>query len=419
MKKSVSFLFAFCTLLMTAAQFTPNYDEHKVPDFRLPDPLTPFSGEKITSSKEWIEIRRPELLNFFRKQVYGQVPGTLDTISFALIEDDGNALQGTAIRKQVEVTLSKNKKSLRFHILIYLPKDVAEAPLFLGYNFHGNHTITPDPKVIITKAWNSNAAELGITENLATEASRGKRANRWDLEKIIKSGCGLATLFYGEIDPDKNDFTDGIHALFYEVGQARPGPDQWGSIAAWAFGLSRAMDYLVEDPQIGKVLVFGHSRLGKAALWAGATDERFAAVISNNSGCGGAALSKRKFGETVGRINGVFPHWFCDNFKAFNDNEEALPVDQHELLALMAPRPLYVASAVEDQWSDPHGEFLGAYFATPVYNLFGKEGIPAKNSPEINKPIHHTVSYHLRSGGHDVTAYDWEQYVRWAKKFLN
>ncbi|MCJ7465507.1 MAG: acetylxylan esterase [Maribacter sp.] len=419
MKKSVSFLFAFCTLLMTAAQFTPNYDEHKVPDFQLPDPLTTFRGEKITSSKKWIEKRRPELLKFFGNQVYGQVPDKLDSISFALIEQHGVALNGGAIRKQVEVTLSNNKKHLRFHMLIYLPKDIPKAPLFLGYNFHGNHTITADPKVIITKAWNINNDELGITENIATESSRGKLANRWALEKIIKSGFGLATIFYGEIDPDKNDFTDGIHSLFYTNDQARPDSDQWGSIAAWAFGLSRAMDYLVEDPQIGKVLVFGHSRLGKAALWAGATDDRFAAVISNNSGCGGAALSKRKYGETIGRINDFFPHWFCDNFKAFNENEEALPVDQHELLALIAPRPLYVASAVEDKWSDPTGEFLGAYYATPVYNLFGKEGITSKNSPEINKPIQHTVSYHLREGGHDVTAYDWEQYVRWAKKFLN
>jgi hypothetical protein len=419
MKKLISFIFVFFTLLMTAAQFTPNYDEEKVPDFRLPDPLTAFNGEKITSAQEWVEIRRPELLNFFGKQVYGQVPGTLDAISFALVEEDGDALQGNAIRKQVEVTLSKNQKYLRFHILIYLPKNVPKAPLFLGYNFHGNHTITTDPKVIITKAWNINDEDLGITENLATEASRGKRSNRWALDKIIESGFGLATLFYGEIDPDKNDFTDGIHALFQTADTARPGPDQWGSIAAWAFGLSKAMDYLAGDPQIGKVVVFGHSRLGKAALWAGATDERFAAVISNNSGCGGAALSKRKYGETVGRINAVFPHWFCDNFEKFNENEEALPVDQHELLALMAPRPLYVASAVEDQWADPRGEFLGAYFATPVYNLFGKEGIPSKNGPEINQPMQHTVSYHLRGGGHDVTSYDWEQYVRWAKKFLN
>ncbi len=403
---------------MTAAQFTPNYDEENVPDFQLPDPLTTFSGEKIIASKEWIDIRRPELLNFFGKQVYGQVPGTLDAFSFALIEQDDDALQGTAIRKQIEVTLSKNQKFLRFNVLIYLPKNIAKAPLFLGYNFHGNHTITSDPKVIITKAWNSNDEELGITENLATEASRGKRAHRWDLEKIIKSGFGLATLYYGEIDPDKNDFSDGIQSLFYTEDQARPGPDQWGSIAAWAFGLSKAMDYLAGDPQIGKVLVFGHSRLGKAALWAGATDERFAAVLSNNSGCVGAALSKRKYGETVGRINEVFPHWFCADFKKFNENEEALPVDQHELLALIAPRPLYVASASEDHWADPRGEFLGAYYATPVYNLFGEKGLPSIISPGINKPILHTLSYHLRSGGHDVTPYDWEQYILWAKTYL-
>ncbi len=403
---------------MAFAQFEPNYDENKVPKFIVPDPLTSFDGTQIKNTGDWSKIRRPELLAFFENEVYGKVPGNLDDISFKILEENTNALSGTAHIKQVEVTLKKDTESLSFTILMYLPKTTGKIPLFLGLNFYGNHTVTNDENVIVSSAWSMNNEGFGIKDNTATEKSRGVRINRWDISSIIASGMGLATIYYGEIDPDKNDFSDGLHSLFYEAGQEKPKADEWGSIAAWAFGLSRAMDYLVQDSSVGKVIVFGHSRLGKAALWAGAMDDRFAAVISNDSGCGGAALSKRRFGETVGRINESFPHWFCDNFNVYNNNEEALPVDQHQLLALIAPRPLYVASAQEDEWADPKGEFLSAHYTTSVYGLFGKKGIGTTEMPEVNMPIQNTVAYHIRTGIHDVTDYDWEQYIKWAKKFV-
>ncbi len=404
----------------SSAQFTPNYDDTKVPKFQVPDPLIRFNGKKLSNARKWVKKRRPELLDFFQNEVYGSVPGKLDEVSFKVVEQANNALNGQAKRKQVEVVLTKNEHSLRFTILIYLPKDKLNTSLFLGYNFYGNHTITSDPEVIVTEAWSRNNDDFGITDHTPTEKSRNVLAQRWAIEKILNAGYGLATIYYGEIDPDKNDFSDGLHALFYSDDQHKPKTDEWGSIAAWAFGLSRAMDYLETDIHVdaSKVVVFGHSRLGKAALWTGATDERFAGVISNNSGCGGAALSKRKFGETVGRINQSFPHWFCDNFEQYNENEEALLVDQHQLLALIAPRPLYVASAKKDQWADPKGEFLSAYYATPVYALFGKEGITSKEILEVNRPIQNTVAYHIRTGKHDVTDYDWEQYIKWASKFV-
>ncbi|MFH6603594.1 acetylxylan esterase [Maribacter algicola] len=416
-----SFLFIYFLTIMSSmaiAQFEPNYDETKVPEFSVPDPLTSYSGTKIENEKAWSKVRRPELLAFFENEVYGKVPGNLDDISFKLIEENTNAFNGTAHRKQVQVTLEKDKKSLSFTILMYLPKTTEKVPLFLGLNFYGNHTTTSDENVIVTSAWSMNNEDFGIDNNTPTEKSRGVRINRWDITNIIASGMGLATIYYGELDPDKNDFSDGLHQLFYEPGQEKPKADEWGSIAAWAFGLSRAMDYLVQDSAVGKVIVFGHSRLGKAALWAGAMDDRFAAVISNDSGCGGAALSKRRFGETVGRINESFPHWFCDNFNAYNNNEEALPIDQHQLLALMAPRPLYVASAQEDEWADPKGEFLSAHYATAVYRLFGKTGIDTIEMPEVNTPIQNTVAYHIRTGKHDVTDYDWKQYIKWVKKVM-
>lgn len=425
MKKLLFFVAFFITTQVSFGQlfkveFKPNYDESKVPDFELPDPLRTFKGNKIRNSKRWEKTGRPELLEFFTNNVYGKVPGELGISSWEILEQSNNALNGKARRKQVDILFEKDGKTLHFNILIYLPKNAENAPVFLGYNFYGNHTITNDVNVLISEAWARDNPSFGIVHNQLTEQSRGVRVNRWAIDKIIDAGFGLATIYYGEVDPDRDYFMDGIHPFFYQDGQQRPAADEWGSISAWAWGLSRAMDYFEEDADVNenKVIVFGHSRLGKTSLWAGATDQRFAAVISNDSGCGGAALSKRQFGETIERINDSFPHWFCKNFRMYSKNEDALPVDQHELLALIAPRPVYVASAEEDKWADPRGEFLSAYYATPVYELYGKKGIPSKEMPEVNQPIQNTVAYHIRTGGHDVKDFDWEQYIKWAKAQL-
>lgn len=410
-------LFLYLSMSISHAQ---NYDEGQVPHFEVPDPLLTFKGKKINSANEWKTLRRSELYQYFENNVYGKVPEPLTMDSYAVVERHDNAFNGKAKRRQVVLTFKKNDKVLSFTILIYLPKNSDKAPLFLGYNFYGNHTITQDDAVLISTAWARNNKAFGIENNTLTAASRGKRTNRWAIEKIIDAGFGLATIYYGEVDPDKNDLSDGIHSLMYGKDQERPKKDEWGSIAAWAWGMGRALDYFEKDPEIdaSKVIAFGHSRLGKAAIWAGANDQRFAAVISNNSGCGGAALSKRKYGETVAAINHNFPYWFCDNFEQYNDNEEALEADQHQLLALIAPRPLYIASAAEDQWADPKGEFLSAYYTGPVYDLFGKTGIPSKVMPQNNRPVHNTVAYHIRTGKHDVTDYDWEQYLKWANDFV-
>jgi hypothetical protein len=303
---------------------------------------------------------------------------------------------------------------------MYIPKNVQNAPFFLGYNFYGNHTIIDDANILISDAWVRDNESFGIINNQLTEQSRGVRSSRWAVEKIVGAGFGLAVIYYGEIDPDKNDMSDGIHPFFYIDGQQQPASYEWGSISAWSWGLSRALDYFEKDVDVdaSKVIVFGHSRLGKTSRWAGATDPRFAGFITHDSGCGGAALSKRKIGETIGRITTSFPHWFCENFEGYANNEKALPVDQHELLALIAPRPLYVASAEEDKWADPKGEFLSALYATPVYELYGKKGITKTKMPEVNQPIQNTLSYHIRTGVHDVTDYDWEQYIKWATKFV-
>ena len=405
---------------MALAQWEPNYDENKVPEFKLPDPLKTFTGKKIRKVKQWENKRRPELLDFFTQNIYGEVPGKLTIHSANVIEQSSNAFNGKALRKQVELTFKKNDRKLSYTILMYLPKGVEKAPVFLGYNFYGNHTVVNDVNVIISEAWVRDNPSFGIVHNQLTEQSRGVRTNRWAVEKILDAGFGFATIYYGEVDPDKDDYSDGIQSLLYIDDQSKPADNEWGSIAAWSWGLSRALDYFEQDEDVDatRVVVFGHSRLGKTSLWAGAKDQRFAGVISNDSGCGGAALSKRQFGETIFRINRSFPHWFSGNFKNYNNSELSMPVDQHELIALIAPRPVYIASAEEDLWADPRGEYLSAYYATPVYELYGKTGITEKEMPDINWPILNVVAYHIRSGKHDVTEFDWEQYINWATKFI-
>ncbi len=414
--------FIFISLLLLSINgisqdFTPNYEESKIPAYELPPLLTSNDGKAVGTSEQWMDYRRKEILSDFEKYVYGKIPeGDID-IKTEIIKEK-NALDGKAIMKEVKMTFSGNNQEIYMDILIYLPKIKNKAPLILAYNFNGNHTIINDPNISLTTSLVGNNKEFGITNNRATEASRGAKHNRWAVEKIIDRGYGLATIYYGDIDLDINDLSDGIHALFYKSGQTQPAKDEWGSIAGWAWGLSRAMDYFEDDDDIdeSKIALMGHSRLGKTSLWAGAHDQRFAIVISNDSGCGGAALSRRRIGETVWRINTSFPHWFCDNFNEFNNNEDALPVDQHMLIALVAPRPVYVASAQDDKWADPKGEFLSAFHAGAVYKLFGLEGLPTANMPEVNEPIMKSVGYHIRTGKHDVTDFDWEAYLDFADK---
>ncbi len=402
-----------------------NYEEKLVPDYTLPNPLITNQGVPINNMKDWLEIRRPEILQQFAELMFGKVPTDLSIVTtFKQTKQVLNAIDGKAVLKEIELSFSNGTRSIEASLLILLPINSDKpVPLFLGTNFYGNHTIHKDTSISITLNHVNNNDELNIHNNRADDASRGGRAHRWPIENILQRGYGLGVVYYGDIDPDFDDgFQNGIHPLAYLPGQTKPRKNEWGSIAAWAWSMSRIMDYLQTDEHVdhNRVSVIGHSRLGKTSLWAGANDQRFALVISNDSGCGGAALSKRQFGETIQVINTNFPHWFCENFKQYNERESELPFDQHMLLALVAPRPLYVASASEDQWADPLGEYLSVAHAGEVYKLFKQEGLDPSFKPMPDQPIWKgKLGYHLRRGTHDLTSYDWEQYLNFADLHLN
>ncbi|WP_274476187.1 glucuronyl esterase domain-containing protein [Mangrovimonas aestuarii] len=395
------------------SQSSKHHKTYRALGKELPKTLEYFDGTPIKTKEQWITKRRPEILSMFEETIYGAVPYDIGISSQVTIEESNSALNDLATRKQIALHFKNNGKTLTAYLLIYLPKNNPKAPIFLGYNYYGNHTILNDPEIILTTTWVKNKSSLNIKNNTSNEVARGARNYRWPVKRLLEAGYGLATLCYNDIDPDFDDFSNGIHSLLYANGQSKPDASQWGAISAWSWGLSKVMDYFETDSDIDskKVILVGHSRLGKTALWTAAQDQRFAMCIANGSGCGGAALFRRQHGETIKDINRRFPHWFCDNFKQYKNNEFELPIDQHMLISLIAPRPLYLSGASEDEWADPEGEYLSAYYATPVYRLFGKKGLDSPIAPSLHSPIRNTIGFHIRKGEHDVTYYDWEQFI--------
>lgn len=419
MSKSFLITCFFLTIFLPVKGQELNYDESKIPPYTLPELLVSEDGEKITTEAQWIEKRRPEILSLFETQVYGKSPEHPKGLHFEVLSEDRYTLGNMATRKEIAVYFIEDEKHF-MTILMYIPnKRNGPVPIFFGLNFKGNHTVNEDANITesITRM---KPRKNSDSEIYPGAFKRGEAASRWPVEMLIANGYGLATVYRGDIDPDYDDgFQNGVHPLFYKEGQTKPEADEWGTLAAWAWGLSCAMDYFETDEDIDatKVAVVGHSRHGKTALWAGAIDQRFAMAISNDSGCGGAALSRRRIGETVNKINSLFPHWFCENFKQYNNKEDELPVDQHQLIALMAPRPVYIASAAEDLWADPKGEFLSGLYASPVYQLFGLTGMTVDEMPEVDNSVTNGyIGYHVRTGNHDIKLYDWQQFVKFADR---
>jgi len=400
-----------------------NYDGSKATSYIQRDPLVLANGAKIRTTKSWRNTRRPELLELFRTHVYGRCPGRPKHRRYELLETELNALGGGTIRKQVRVHFDRGADGPVMDLLIYVPKAKRKkSPAFLAINFNGNHDVSADAGISMPERWIWERRTKTERFARADEKTRGAGAGQWPVDRILERGYALVTFARSDIEPDYPEgWRHGVRGYYLkQAGKAEFGESDWGAIAAWSWALSRALDYLETDPDIDakRVAVLGHSRLGKAALWAGAQDERFALVISNNSGEGGATLARRNFNKSIGAMNNDYPHWFCTRYKSYNADPLKLPVDQHELIALIAPRPVYIASAQEDHSAHPLGEFLAAKNAEPVYRLYRKPGLGATEQPASNVSVGEFIGYHIRSGKHDLTSFDWEQFMNFADLHL-
>ena len=359
-----------------------NYREQNVPDYQLPSILSPLDGNAINNQEAW-EKQRKIHLDWFESQVFGQAPPTAYQMSAQVIQTiQPDSIMGI-LHKIVDLKIKAIEDSLTLRVHLFKKEHSSnQQPACLLINHRGSSMELPFPRIA---------------------------SGFFPVQEITDNGYVGIIFQTADIDPDSNNpdtlFQNGIHPL---LDQERDS-SSWGTLAAWAWGASRILDYLENDEWVDaqRVAVIGHSRGGKTALWAGASDQRFAAVYSNCSGAGGAAISRRRFGETLAQLNTRFPHWFCKNYHQYNDREHEQPIDAHTLLALIAPRPLYVVSADEDLWADPKGEYLSLQEASAVYHLYGYQDFQNQPMPSLNEPVHQRLGYHIRSGKHNLTTYDW------------
>jgi hypothetical protein len=364
----------------------------------LPDPLVANDGTRVTSPAAWANQRRAEIVELFATNEYGRAPiGRPANMHFEVKQTETPAFNAAARFRQVNSVFAGPGGNGRLALHVYSPPANVK------------------PKGIFILIVNRDRAIITEAEPKPTEF--------WPVQDIVSRGYVAAAFHNSDLasDAKATSWAGGVFKIFGPTLAQRK-PDDWGTIAAWSWGASRAVDYLRSDRELAAlpVAVVGHSRGGKAALWCGAQDERVALTISNDSGCSGAALARRTTGETVQKINTAFPHWFCGNYKNYNGREETMPVDQHMLIAAMAPRLVYVASASEDRNADGAAEFASCVAAEPVFRLHGSKGVGVTVRPEVNEAAHEgSVGYHLRGGKHDLTRFDWQQYMNYADRHLN
>jgi len=394
-----------------------NYTEAKVGTYTLPDPLTLLNGKPVRDARTWSEKRRPEIVKLFEENQYGRAPGKPSGLSFDVFDKGTPAFEGKAIRRQVTVYFDKDKSGPRMDLLLYLPASAkGPVPVLLNVGFTANNLMVNDPGVKVGSTWNAQLKQR-------VPATKGNNFGGFPAARLIEAGFGAATVNYADIDPDSlGAVAYGVRSLYLKPGQTQPAPDEWGSIAAWAWGLSRAMDYLETDAGVDakRVGLIGVSRLGKTVLWTAARDTRFALVIASCSGEGGAALSRRNYGETIKHLTEPtrYPYQFAANYSKYADHVDQFPVDANMLLALIAPRPVLLQTGDTDRWSDPKGEFLAAVAAGPVYKLLGKQGLDTTEMPAAGQPIMHTIGYYMHAGGHGILPPDWDQFMKFLQMHL-
>lgn len=395
-----------------------NYDEAKAGEYALPDPLRLNNGKMVKDARTWFAKRRPEIEAIFETEQYGRDPGRPAEESFEVTDKGAPALNGKAIRKQVTISFSRDPGWPKIHLLIYLPAAAHKpVPIFFTINFGAVQSAVDDPGITPQEVWDPKT-------NTKVVPPKGRGFGRIDAEPLLDAGFGVATFYYGDVDPDfPAGFANGIRARYLTPGQTERAPDDWGSIGAWAWGMSRVEDYFETDPGIDakRVAIHGISRLGKTVMWAGAHDRRFAAVIASCSGEGGAALSHRNYGETIAHLTAPtrYPYQFAANYAKWAGFPDKAPMDANMLIALIAPRPLLLQTGSTDDWSDPKGEFLAEVAAGPVYKLLGKDPLDTDVWPAAKTPILHDLAYDMHDGPHGMVPTDWEIYIQFLKMHLH
>jgi hypothetical protein len=393
-----------------------NYEDARVGTYALPDPLVLSSGKRVRDAETWNRERRPEILRLAEENQYGRAPERPSGMTFDVFDKGTPALDGSAIRRQVTIWFTGDRSGPKLELAVYLPVGVKQpVPVLLNISFSPNSTTVADPGL--------KPGEMWSRERKRVPAPVGRGIGGLNVKNILAHGFGLATFYYGDVDPDfAGGLGLGVRSRFLKPGQQEPAPDEWGAISAWAWGMSRAMDYLETDEGVDgkRVAITGISRLGKTVVWAAAREPRFAAVIASCSGEGGAALSRRNYGETIPHLVAPprYPYQFCANYQKYGDRVDQLPIDAHMLLALIAPRPVLLQTGSTDNWSDPKGEFLAAVAAEPVYRLLGRRGLGTDRMPAAGSPILHDIGYYMHAGGHGVLPADWDIYLRFLETHL-